>query len=168
MNNVDYPKVRVQLAIQADADELAPILRPADRQELAAYPGAPKDPVEALQKAVMTSEACYVGIDKALNKPFCLFGISRVSPLYGAIWLLGSPGLDQHKWLFLRESPKWLKGLAQQYSVIGNIVLDSNTLHINWLRWLGFTFIKHHRGIGNNGEGFYEFCMLSKFTQDAE
>lgn len=160
MNTVEYGPLRVQPAIAADADDLAPLLRPADLAELKAHPYAPEDPAKALQQAVMTSDDCFVALDNTNGKPVCLFGVNRISPLFGTIWLLGSNGLDQHKLLFLRHSRPWLEALGQQYPVLGNIVLDTNTLHINWLKWLGFTFLKHHKGLGRNGEGFYEFCKL--------
>lgn len=161
MNIKIYDKrIRVQPAIAADADDLAPILRPADLAEIQAIPGISPRPDEALRHGIMVSDNCFVALDIPSGLPICLFGATKVTEEYGAIWLMGSHLLDKHKWLFLRESRNWVHSFHQVHPALGNLVLDTNTLHINWLRWLGFTFIKHHQNYGRNGEGFFEFVKV--------
>lgn len=157
---VDYPNLRVQPAILADAAELAAELRPDDAREVAALPLLKLTPVVALEKSIMESEDCYVVKEQLTAKPVCLFGAVPQTPEFALIWMMGSTRLDHHKITFLRHSRSWVEGFLKRYNCVGNFVLDTNKLHVDWLRWLGFTFIRHHKGVGANGEGFYEFIKL--------
>lgn len=156
-NVVEYKKIRVQTAIAADAEELAPLLRPADLAELKAIPGAPSDPAEALIKSVMETDDCYVAQEIESGKPICIFGVKKESPRFGSIWLMGSDLIEKHKWTFLKESKKWLWAFHGQNQILGNYVMEANTLHVQWLKWLKFRFLRRHKGFGKNGEDFIEF-----------
>lgn len=91
------------------------------------------------------------------SKPFCMtiaidghavamFGVADdlrfPHAKAGLVWLLGTEGLLKVRTQFLRESRKWLDLITQDYNVVGNYVHRSNTVHIQWLKWLGFSFIE--------------------------
>ena len=74
---------------------------------------------------------------------------------------MGSDAIKSIRFVFLRHSKTWLKQLFTGFELLGNFVDARNTLHIEWLRWLGFRFLRKAR-IGRNGEEFLEFVKLSE------
>ena len=153
----DYGELRVRPARLEDAAALAPILRAADLQEIAASSGRP--PLEVLEDGLRHSPAPYAA---ALSDGtvVALLGVApTATPELGAVWLLGSDHLSTHRLTFLRHSREWLRILFADYQLLGNLVDARNTLHVAWLRWMGFRFLRRV-AIGQNGEEFIEFVRL--------
>lgn len=153
----------VRKSVGADVFVLASRLRSADLQEIRALRGS--TPIETvLQDGYRFSEPCLTGtLD---NKPVVMFG---VAPIFdrdqvlkiGSIWLLGTDAIsEQIPTSFLRWSKKMLPVLTQPYDVVFNIVDKRNEVHVKWIKWLGFSFIREIP-IGVNGEPFYEFARIS-------
>jgi hypothetical protein len=63
-------------------------------------------------------------------------------PGAGNIWFLGTDRILKVKIQFLRESEKWLTEILKNYKSVSNYIHQDNTLHIKWLKWLGFSFFK--------------------------
>jgi len=151
----DYGVAKVRPAVLSDAAELAPRLRKADLQELAA--STTLSPQEALEAGFKAGSAYAV---ETPNGVIALFGVSATpEPLLGSVWMLASEELVKIQLTFLRHSREWLHRLSAGYSLLGNFVDARNTTHIRWLRWLGFRFLRQVP-IGINGENFIEFVML--------
>lgn len=152
----DYGVLRVRPAALADAEALAPRLRPADLREIAARSG--EAPVEVLRRGVGAGK-CYA-IESHSGDVVALFGVSPShEPKLGIVWLLGSEELVRHKTTFLRHSREWLARLAEGYALLGNLVDERNTVHVRWLQWLGFRFLRRIP-LGRNGETFIEFVRI--------
>ena len=62
---------------------------------------------------------------------------------------------------FLRQSKEVLRELHHQFILLFNEVDARNTVHIRWLRWMGFTFVRYRPNYGTEGRPFYEFCKVS-------
>jgi hypothetical protein len=67
-------------------------------------------------------------------------------------------GIDK-RW-FLRESKKTLAIMQNKYPVLFNMVDARNEVHVKWIQWLGFTFIKKHLHWGPENRLFYEFVRI--------
>lgn len=92
-----------------------------------------------------------------------MFGlVPQVRPsgiVFGVVWLLGSDLIDRVRMRFLRECKGHLDELARGCHATGNIVHAANTLHIRWLRWLGYSFLRRTQV---NGHWVWEFCRAEK------
>jgi ribosomal protein S18 acetylase RimI-like enzyme len=156
-NVSDGYKAYIRIAIVADAEDLAENLRQADLDELKA--GGRTSPLEALKSAVMNTDLCYVARELDTDKVICLFGLVVVSEQYGVIWMLGSDLLVKHRKQFIVQAQAFLDQFAKQVKCMGNTVYSKNTLHIAWLRKLGFKFISKIDHPTTN-EPFYEFIKI--------
>lgn len=117
-------------------------LRPADLLELSAHD---IDAESALRIGYENSKPCYTIIYK--DKVIAMFGATPHPeiPSAGMVWLLGSNeiGMKDVSTRFLRESRPWVAEVGQGFDILCNMVHEENTLHIKWLRFLGFSFIRH-------------------------
>jgi hypothetical protein len=84
-----------------------------------------------------------------------MFGVSKE----GAIWLLASDDIHRIRFSFLRESRKVIDFLNQKYPKLWNYVDSRNQLHLRWLKWCGFIFLRKVN-YGVNQKPFYEFIKL--------
>jgi hypothetical protein len=135
---------------------MAPQLRKADLRELEALG---KEPAAALREAVEVSKTCYA-VELATGELVALFGVAPTGdPNLGAVWLLGTDHVHRIPLTFLRRSKEWLHKLFDGFQLLGNYCHAENTLHIEWLRWLGFRFLCR-APLGQHGEEFLEFVRL--------
>lgn len=154
----DYGVARVRPARTEDATALAPRLRTADLREIEA--GSNRPPAEALGLAVRLSKNAYA-VELASGEVVALFGVVPTAEAkLGLVWLMGSDQIKAIRFVFLRHSKTWLQKLSTDFPLLGNFVDSRNTLHVEWLRWLGFRFLRR-ANIGVNGEEFLEFVKLS-------
>jgi len=131
---------------EGDAEALEPMLRDADRAEINA--STEKYPLEVLREGgELSSPSCtIIGNSGAVVGMFGVVGEGD----YGRVWLLGSDELvtGALSRQFIRECRRYLHVMARPYQRIGNVIDERNTVHIRWLKWLGFTFInREKRGI---------------------
>lgn len=122
-------------ATEADIRTVAENLRDADRDECRAAAGAPAE--LALWFSVKSSEQSYTLVTPEGEAA----GICGLAPGQGAddrmVWMLGTPLIETHARLFIRESRKWLDSLPY---LLWNRVDARNAKHIKWLRSLGAEF----------------------------
>lgn len=75
-----------------------------------------------------------------------VLGIGGIESTYvkgtGVIWLLMTYAVETRKVAFLRFSRRYLKELLTQYNLLTNAVYLKNTLHVNWLTWLGAEWVE--------------------------
>lgn len=122
-----------------DADFLANRLRDLDVREVkaAGCGGA----LEALLRGYYLSDECNtIVIDQ---RPEGMFGVTPDYASGGLVWMLGTDSIKDISFKFLRESKKWVNQKSGEYSRLYNYVGAENTIAINWLRFLGFTFTDH-------------------------
>lgn len=126
----------VRPATVDDCAELALTMRQADRTELAL--GGSRGPYDALMRGFVMSEAPNA-VEAPDGSVVALGGVVRLTPGMGSPWMLGADALEDIKWPFLRECKARLMELHSAYPSLYNEVWEGNTLHIRWLKWLGFT-----------------------------
>ena len=145
----------VRAATESDILSLAPRLREADLLELKAW--GERDPVQALMEGLHSPDGCFVAVTPD-DVPQIIFGTTPSSERYlGFVWMMGTDAIKTHWVQVLRETKMWLNRIRGDYLVLANAVYAKNTLHIKWIRWAGFVFL---RKLSINGEEFYEFAKL--------
>lgn len=143
-------------ATMEDALYLSQNLREADARELEIVSGP--DIKGSLEQFIRESRECYVAVTED-DLPKFVFGTtpSGISGL-GYIWMVGTPEIEDHWIQIIRETRPWLKRISGDYKVLGNAVWKHNEVHIRWLRWAGFVFL---REVSIYDEPFYEFATLT-------
>jgi hypothetical protein len=126
---------------------VAEYIRSADRAELTALG---RQPEQSLRDGARLSQLCFTIWME--GNPAAIFGATSE----GAIWLLGTPAIERHTVWFLKNSQRWVNLLHSCSPVLWNWVDARNTVHIRWLRWLGFQF-HDPVALGVNGEMFIPF-----------
>jgi len=142
----------------SDIGYMAHHMRPADRQEVWASGGV--TPFTALLEGFNHSHDPMVGADED-DKPVCMGGVGpSLDPQAGCVWMLATTDLELHKVSFLRRSKPWLEEWHKTYPVLFNCVDERNELHVKWLGWLGFIFIRRLPKWGFERRPFLEFVRL--------
>jgi hypothetical protein len=146
----------VRAASPSDADVLAPRLRSQDLQEIHAADG--RDPLLVLREGVAASDPCFAVLNSA-GAPVALFGAipDPADARRAKVWLLGTPELLQHRRFVLRMSRLWTEKLHERYAVLWNFVDARNQVHLRWLEWCGFRFLRLVEHFGFEQRPFYEF-----------
>jgi len=144
------PTVTIRPATVADADYLAPLLREADVAEIDASSGT--DAHTSLLLGIEVSEWCLAGaVD---GEVVVLFGVSPFTPegattQVGVPWLLASDKLfDAGPRVFCKVAKQYLEVMHDSFPHLVNVVSCTNTVHIQWLSWLGFQFTALHPKYG--------------------
>tara|TARA_R110002020_G_scaffold433917_1_gene644029 strand:+ start:319 stop:804 length:486 start_codon:yes stop_codon:yes gene_type:complete len=150
------PKVSIRKATIDDAFYLSSRLRKADLDEIEA--NSNREPTECLIEGLHTSQNCMVGVYN--DTPFIMFGARKVTKNVGCVWALGSDDLLKAKVGFLRLSKSSLSLLHEDFPFLFNYVDARNTVHIRWIKWLGFKIINVHPKFGVAKIPFYEFVRL--------
>lgn len=77
------------------------------------------------------------------------------------IWMIATDDLERHSLEFLRYSRTFIEQVSEPFTHTFNWVHADNEVHIKWLKWCGFTFVKLHESFGASGESFYEFLRIT-------
>lgn len=124
----------------ADLAYVAENIRQADRDECFAAAGV--GPEAALTMSALGAKECLAMLTPD-NEVAGICGISPgITPGDRTVWMLGTPLIEQHARLFLRESRTWFDAKCSKHR-LWNYVDERNTKHVRWLRWLGVTFLGH-------------------------
>jgi hypothetical protein len=142
----------IRKTILTDVDYLAPRLRVEDKREILDSVGL--NPYQALANGYNSSEICLTIIDTK-DIPVGMFGVGET----GIIWLLATPEIHRIRFSFLRESRKVVNLLNHKYKILWNFVDCRNELHLRWLKWCGFKFLRKIN-YGVNQKPFFEFIKL--------
>lgn len=148
----------IREATMEDVEFLAPRLREADRREI--YASGGEDPLTALTRGLRSSQVCKVGLSPSTGHPSFIWGVVPVSLLAGGVWAVGTDDLDKHKITFLRHCKEPLQELQDMYPVLYNFIDARNSLHITWIKWMGFKIIQAHPNWGFEQRLFYEFVRI--------
>ena len=149
------PKPHLRLASEIDCIYLSEHLREDDKQEIQAVTGLP--PLLSLLTGLKLSSVPLV-ICNANCKPFGMLGVVP-NGLIGFIWMVGTDDLKKISLSFLRNSKDVCDVLKGKHQILHNYVDKRNKLHINWLKWMGFSIINEiNYGIENRK--FYEFVKI--------
>lgn len=123
-------------ATEADAHELAPLLRAPDRAEVLALG---LDPIDGLLQSVRESREAWTA--RADGQIICMTGVCPLTSIgqTGVPWLLGSDLVPAHGPHFLRESRRLVARWLGMFSILQNRVPADYEAALCWARWLGFT-----------------------------
>jgi len=135
-------------------------MREEDVAEVKAQSG--QSPREAMLYCFMLSNPCMAMVGRKGNV-VGVWGVVPQGHMAGRIWMLGCQSmLDDNgdRRTFLKESKLQLAKLHEQYPVLFNVVDARNEVHVRWLRYMGFTFIRKHPNWGPEGRLFYEFVRI--------
>ena len=144
----------IKVSSLEDAKELSKNLREADIKEIKA--NANSNPYHALYTGVKYSHLPFTIMNDD-NKPVMILGVIPQGKKLGMIWLLSSPEIEDISIPFLRNCKGVLDLYHSSYPVLYNYIDARNLLHLKWLRWLGFNFIKVHYNFGYEKRKFIEF-----------
>ncbi len=148
---------RWRLANDEDVKDVAARLRKEDVIEGLAIKGFDVRPWlvsnynRGLTYTMLTAEGDRVG----------LCGVDDAGNGNGVIWMIGTDLIMDHQMAFLKHGRRWLKEVTRPYKAVGNVVHAKNTVHLKWLSWMGFTFVKYHEKLGPLDEPFYEFIRIT-------
>lgn len=130
-------------------------LRKADIEELRVSSG--KQPWDALKSAVLHStEWTEVGYVEETGEIIALFGLASANGI-GIPWMVASPNIKKYNKILMRYSKKVIGEMNDQFTLLTNFVDSRNSLHIRWLKHMGFKF----SGIEHKIDGipFKQFYM---------
>ena len=143
-----------------DVRVISETMRVEDIAEIKAHSGM--TPEASLFYCFFKSTPCMTMISRH-GHPMGMWGVVPESETSGRIWMLGCQSmLDdvKDKRTFLRESKIELRKVLKQYPVLFNVVDARNKIHVRWLQWMGFIFIRKHPQWGAEERLFYEFVRI--------
>lgn len=133
-----------------DVSYISDRLRQADKRELStALPGIPFRQI--VKEAVASSAICET---IEWGGPIGVWGVVPF-PEFGSIWMVSTDQLEAVSLPFLRACRPAIGRAHALFPTLACGPHRDNTLHLNWLRWLGFTqndvghphFIPHYRHV---------------------
>lgn len=150
-----------------DAEQLAPLVADTDRREI--YDANGGTVLAELRFGSLYSQPCYTLFDREGGTILAMLGVVPITPpsppagwrtSSGRVWMITQPALKAHSRAFLRAARPFLHRLHRRYPLLFNIVAEYQTDHIRWLRWMGFTFLRHYPAFGLHASPFLEFARL--------
>lgn len=151
---------KVRLSNKKDALSILNGMRDPDRRELGVLDPSHEYGLKSLREGIRRSEPCRT---IHLNgKPVGIYGAfpHRVNGIdVGVCWLLGTNDLlypKARKIQFIRESKERLYELHDHYPTLWNFIDSRNTLHLRWVKWMGFEIINSVE-LGPDRVVFHEF-----------
>lgn len=148
---------RWRLAKPEDMRDVISRLRPVDVEETVAMTGF--TPKEFFDLHGYDGDNTYV-IFNSEGVNVAIAGVVPHDENVGQIWMLATPDLENHGIEFLRYTRAFIAEITQGYNLLFNWVYAANEVHIKWLRWCGFTFLKKHEVFGAAGVPFYSFVRI--------
>lgn len=133
-------------------------LRERDEEEVLSHGITP---LHALSEGFKGSKPCFT-IQSTQGDVWGMVGVGQGSdPTIGAIWMLCSKGIEERPMTLLKNSKILLDRMWREtsYDLFYNYVYSENQLHIDWLKWLGFTFLRTIK-LGPHNRDFIEFVKL--------
>ena len=157
--------VSIRDATNNDAAWVAEYMRKADITEV--YRSSGKGPLESLDIGLEVSTRCMSLVVNGV--PIAIFGIasSALGRLgnegeYGSIWMLGTDELVKKQKIMMQLAGPFIDALSEGYVAIGNYVDAENTVHIAWLKRMGFKFIGVDHEYGPLKSHFLQFVKLDE------
>lgn len=141
--------------VRASAQSLAQVahnMRQEDIREVEVASG--RAPHESLLDSLdLPGEVwvAYLGEPSSSRSPFAAFGVSN-----GLVWLLCTDEVQDAKLSVFKEARKVIQRWLNEYGMLQNYAFVENTLHLSWIKALGFTFGNQ---VSYRGHLFQHFFM---------
>lgn len=142
-----------------DIAYIAPRLRQADKNECLAATGS--GPLGVLYQSLLMGDVTLTMRTPDGNRVGLCGVVPSALDNAGVVWMCATDAILKHQIAFLRRSKAALEHLSTDYSLLYNCVDARNEVHIRWLKWMGFTFIKKHENYGAEKLPFYEFVRIT-------
>lgn len=123
----------VGITCQVSRDDLKQVL---DRSPVRDQPNA----MDVLMECYRLSAIVWAGMVE--GEPACLWGLIPPTLMsdQAYLWLLTTDLVEDHKFLFVRHSQRFVEIMLQQYPRIIGHCETSATQSIRWIKWLGGRF----------------------------
>lgn len=151
------PHGLVTRATLQDAIECAGMLRAEDARELSEVGGMA--PVDALKVGVLLGEPSYA-LRTHSGDLVAILSVVPFGTSTGIVAMSGTSLLEQNSVSFLRGSLDVLAHLDATYETLFNICDARNEVHLKWLQWLGFTFLRKIDRYGPEQVPVIEFARI--------
>jgi hypothetical protein len=136
----------IKYANEIDIVRFAPLLRSADIREIEASVGTA--PEEALKQSISESTVTRAVYSVPDNAPLAIFGIGPADTGVGVPWMVGTDASSRYSKSLVKEGRRWLDQWNEVYPILTNIVDARNTVHLRWVRHMGFTLCEPRTGLG--------------------
>ena len=147
-------------SVLQDVVDVAESMRPEDAAELYAVSG--DTPKGGLLYCYLRSKPCMTMVSRH-GYVMGMYGVIPEGDGVGRIWMLGRNEMTTDKldrFTFLKQAKIELDKLQEEYKLLFNQIDGRNQIHIDWIRWMGFTIIKRHPHWGLESRPFYEFVRI--------
>ena len=91
--------------------------------------------------ALSQSTRVWVGMDNGKVAAFWGIMLPTLISDRAYLWLYTTPALDNHKFVFVRQSQVWIKETLKEFPLIVGHALAGEDKSIRWLKWLGAKFL---------------------------
>ena len=153
--------VIVRPADLSDVSDLVRNLRPEDHREIASTQGD-VDHASLFAYAIGVSTSAFTAIEAASGRVVCMGGVGPRGDGTGSVWLHGTPLMRTHALSLARMTPEAVKLLHRDFRILSNWADTRNTLHIRWLQWAGFRFLRTTTTHSLDGSPFVEFFRMDQ------
>lgn len=132
-------RLTIGQSVSYDGLDIVKDLRPADLAEIQAVRGTRVQVGDVLMAGILESVEAYTIRDDE-NEIVAILGVqpNESCPLLGQVWMVGTNRIETNRIEFLRHSSEVLDLLTARWPMLWNRVDARNTLHIRWLKWMGF------------------------------
>lgn len=141
-------------ATREDCIRLASNLRHEDAEEILHSSGLL--PEQGLLLSYHSSAKTWAGVWG--DEIVLVGGIGQISETVGSPWMLASPSLVRIRKSLLSWREPILASMLSMYPHLENHVWAGNPVHIEWLKWLGFT-VQPAQPNEISGQLFHRFYM---------
>lgn len=140
---------------KGDVTELSITMRQEDRDEIMHSSGS--SPLSALVTGVSLSSSVHtIEWD---GRVVAIFGVCGTpGHEVGVPWMLGTDDIQRCRKSLLRGCRAVVDGYTKDFPYLTNACWSKNVVHIDWIKWLGFTFEGSDL---RNGETFLHFHRRS-------
>lgn len=140
--------------------DLAARLRLEDRMECNAL--SPEPVSFKIARGIEVSDLAWITCKD--GRPSVVYGVVPLPDKgegWGAVWLLGTPDIENNPVRFHKEALRALGEMRARYPNLTNAADCRNVVHLWWIDRLGFKFTRYHPQLGRFGLPFLEFELTS-------
>ena len=147
-------KCKVVESTRDHVERIYPYMRKADQIEVACMGHTPE---QGLLAGLEHDDATLTALDVD-DVPFAMFGVGQFHE-NAYIWCLGTDGVNDNAYDFLKASRKYTQALTKPYGVTFNYVHKDNEAALKWLKFCKASFLME---ITISNQPFFQFAIPYK------